>query len=132
MKTQYVQVAIFSLLYLQEAFEDSFGSRAGIPQPNKTRWNSTFTHINSVLKCKQQPINDMLASTNHTHLKFTTREWSQLEELKLILDPFLEATTKTQGDKVNVLWSSFPLLLCYDLLARAPMLQFYINSLISL
>ena len=90
----------FLYCIFKEAFEEQFGECKSIPQPNATRWNSTFEHIASVLKLDFHAVNDMLESTTHRISKFTAREWSQLEELRMILEPFLEATQSTEGQKV--------------------------------
>lgn len=94
---------IASLLHssssFQEKFESVFGKQRGIAQANATRWNSTLTHISSILKLEIQPMNTLLQAAGQNNLKFKDREWNMLEDLQRVLLPFLEATMMTQGDK---------------------------------
>lgn len=86
----------------QEQFEGKFGDRKGIPQVNDTRWNSTLIHVKGVLKLSREMLSELLCSprVQQENLLLTAREWSQLQELVMILEPFLEATNYTQGEKV--------------------------------
>ena len=56
--------------------------------------------MNSVLKLTFSALNELISENNHLQLKFSAIEWQQLEEMKKILKPFLEATQLTQGEKV--------------------------------
>lgn len=84
----------------KEAFENVFGRNKGIPALVCTRWNSTLRQISAITSLGHQALCDLLEEQVHRELKFSPREWSQLQELVTILQPFLEATNLTQGEKV--------------------------------
>lgn len=64
-----------------------------------TRWNSVLMHVKSVLKKERNAMNECLAEAGKA-IEFTVKDYLQLEELVRLLQPFLEATMKTQGEKV--------------------------------
>ena len=66
---------------------------------NNTRWNSVYTHLQAILSCDRNKLEDVLRSTEHSHLIITVREHAMLKELVDILEPFAEATALTQGKK---------------------------------
>lgn len=80
-----------------------FGGNKGIPQVNDTRWNSTLIHVKGVLKLSRDSLSQLLTSrsVHQENLLLTAREWSMLQELADILEPFMEATNCTQGEKVK-------------------------------
>ena len=47
-----------------------------------------------------QALCGLLEDQVHKKLKFSVREWSQLQELITVLQPFLETTNLTQGEKI--------------------------------
>lgn len=86
----------------QEKFEEVFGTKVGIPAANKTRWNSVFRQVQSVLKRGFTELNSVARTTKNMALLFSTRDWEQLIELCEILDPFAEYTDLLQGEEVSV------------------------------
>ena len=92
----------------RDAFENCFGKNKGIPAAVSTRWNSTMRQIKSILDLDFKMLSDMLEAQGLKNLVFSMREWSQLGELVDILEPFLEATTLTEGDKVVTLSFALP------------------------
>ncbi|CAB3986900.1 zinc finger BED domain-containing 4-like [Paramuricea clavata] len=84
----------------KEAFENVFGQNKGIPALVCTRWNSTPRQISAITSLGHQALCNLLEDQVHNELKFSPREWSQLQELVAILQPFLEATNLTQVEKV--------------------------------
>lgn len=58
-------------------------------------------HIKSVLKIDSTKLNSLLEQIGRSYLQLLSREMQQLRELVSLLQPFLEATLKTQGDKVS-------------------------------
>ena len=83
----------------RDAFEQAFGRNKSIPSAVVTRWNSTLRQIKSVLSLDMKLLCEVLEAQGQKHLVFAAREWSQLNELVDVLDPFLEATLLTEGDK---------------------------------
>lgn len=59
-------------------------------------------HINSILKVDLACLNNLLEQVGRSHLKLANKEVQQLKELSGLLQPFLEATAKTEGEKVNI------------------------------
>lgn len=57
-------------------------------------------HIASILRLDSEQLNKVLDETGKCALKLTAKDREQLEELATILNPFLEATNTTQGQKV--------------------------------
>ena len=84
----------------KEAFERAFGSKKGIPALVCTRWNSTLRQVKAITSLDHQHLSDLMEAQGHSGMKFTPREWSHLQELVTILDPFLEATNLAQGEHV--------------------------------
>ena len=92
----------------KDAFENVFGPNSCIAAAVATRWNSTLRQIKSVLALDAKQLSDVLDAQGLKHLTFSAREWSQLRELAEVLDPFLEATTLTEGDKVITISYALP------------------------
>ncbi|KAI4803014.1 hypothetical protein KUCAC02_006576 [Chaenocephalus aceratus] len=87
-----------SLLHSSTSFKDRFESCFGdatIPSANATRWNSTLKQVTFDM----QNLSYMLNSEGHKALILSQRDYAQLKELIEVLDPFLEATDLTQGEK---------------------------------
>lgn len=80
------------------SFEDTFGTGRSIPAANSTRWNSTYTQMQAVCKLDQTKLNDLLRTENQGHLALSSREYGVLKEFVTLLEPFAEATQRTQGD----------------------------------
>ena len=91
-----------------DAFEQAFGPNKSIPAAVVTRWNSTLQQIKSVLNIDMKKLCDVLEAQGQKHLVFAAREWAQLHELVELLDPFLEATSLTEGDKVVTISFALP------------------------
>lgn len=96
---------------LKEAFEEEFGANRSIPAAVSTIWNSTQRLVKAVTRLNLQSLNTLLETQGHKELCFLPREWSQLLELVDILDPFLQATDLTQGEKVVTLSAVLPCVL---------------------
>ncbi|KAI4822674.1 hypothetical protein KUCAC02_008206 [Chaenocephalus aceratus] len=91
-----------SLLHSSTSFKDRFESCFGdatIPSANATRWNSTLKQVKAYVKFDMQNLSYMLNSEGHKALILSQRDYAQLKELIKVLDPFLEATDLTQGEK---------------------------------
>jgi hypothetical protein len=91
----------------KEVFEQVFGSR-GIPAAIAVRWNSTLRQIKAVLILDFKTLCDTLEGHGLKNLVLTPREWTQVTELAEVLDPFLEATQYTEGEKVATLGFALP------------------------
>lgn len=90
------------------AFEQAFGPNKSIPAAVITRWNSTLRQIKSLISLDMKKLCDVLEAQGQKHLVFSAREWAQLNELVDLLDPFLEATSLTEGDKVVTISFAMP------------------------
>ena len=103
---------ISSLLHtsssFKDAFESAFGKDRSLPAVVVTRWNSTLRQIKAVMALDNKLLTDTLEKQGHKNLTFSARETCQLNELIEILDPFMEATTITEGDKVVTISFAFP------------------------
>ena len=86
--------------FIQDAFEDEFGSNKGIPQPNTTRWNSVLHSVSAVLDRGVSQLNRVMQRQGHSELKFTEHQTKILQELHELLLPSAQATDRLQGDKV--------------------------------
>ena len=86
--------------------EKTFGQNISIPNAVITRWNSTLRQLKSNLDMKM--LSDLLKTEGHSNLQFSAREWCQLNELVELLDPFLEATSLTEGDQVVTIAFALP------------------------
>lgn len=75
----------------------------GIPQPNSTRWNSTLTSVKAVVRLNYTVFKDLCTEEKRQDCVFTATQWAVLEELVVLLEPFLDATNQLQADKVNKL-----------------------------
>lgn len=89
--------------FVQEAFTKEFWEQTGISQPNDTRWNSMFTHLQAIAKLEQGKLNRALDAAKSVNCKMTAKEHSTLLELIAILKPFYEITQRTQGEKVSII-----------------------------
>ena len=83
-----------------DSFENAFGHNVSISAAVSTRWNSTLRQIKSIVALDAKQLSDVLEQQGQKNLVFSAREFSQLNELIEILDPFLEATSLTEGNKV--------------------------------
>ena len=84
----------------KDCFENAFGSNTGISSIVSTRWNSTLRQLKCITSLDDKKLSNVLEQQGHKNLILSSREYSQLNELIDILDPFLEATSLTEGDKV--------------------------------
>lgn len=95
---------ISSLLHtsslFRDLFENVFGHNVSISAAVSTRWNSTLRQIKSIVASDAKQLSDVLEQQGQKKLVFSAREISQLNELIEILDPILETTSLTEGDKV--------------------------------
>lgn len=80
------------------SFETVFGTGRAIPAANSTRWNSTYMQMQAVCNLDQVKLTDMLRSENQGHLALSPREFGVLKEFVSLMEPFADATEKTQGD----------------------------------
>ena len=103
-----------AMCLFKKEFSQEFGAQIGLLQPTVTRWNSTLTHINSFISKDLNALNRCLEKSRQ-EIRFTARDWAQLEELSKLLQPFLEATQKTQGEEVQYISTDFD---AYMLLMR--------------
>uniref|UniRef100_A0A673CRU7 HAT C-terminal dimerisation domain-containing protein n=1 Tax=Sphaeramia orbicularis TaxID=375764 RepID=A0A673CRU7_9TELE len=94
----------------KDIFEREFG-QSGIPSSVVTRWNSTLRQLKAVLKCDATKLTAILQESGHKETAFTLREWSQIQELVRVLEPFAEATDLTQGEKVVTISAVVPCVL---------------------
>jgi len=92
----------------KDSFENAFGPNTCISAAVSTRWNSTLRQIKSILALDAKTLTDLLEAKGLKHLTFSTREWCQLREVVELLDPFLEATTLTEGDRVITISYALP------------------------
>uniref|UniRef100_A0A8C2HU02 HAT C-terminal dimerisation domain-containing protein n=1 Tax=Cyprinus carpio TaxID=7962 RepID=A0A8C2HU02_CYPCA len=91
-----------NLLHSGTSFKDYFEANFGdatIPTANATRWNSTLKQVKAYVNFDIQMLAYVLDSEGHKSLILSQREYAQLKELIEVLDPFLEATNLTQGEK---------------------------------
>jgi hypothetical protein len=106
---------ISSLLHtsalFKDAFEQKFGSLKSIPAAVSTRWNYTLRQLQSLLELDIAAMSELLEAQGHRNLVLTAREWSQIGELVELLEPFLEATNVTEGDKAATISFAVPYVL---------------------
>lgn len=103
-----------SLLHSSTSFKDIFErefGQSGIPASVVTRWNSTLRQLKAVLKCDATKLTAILQESGHKETTFTSREWSQIQELVRVLEPFAEATDLTQGEKLVTISAVVPCVL---------------------
>lgn len=67
--------------------------------------------MKAVTSSEHQGLCNLAEDQGHKELVFTPREWSQLKELVDILEPFLDATDLTQGQKVVTISAVVPCIL---------------------
>lgn len=96
---------------LKEAFEAEFGANRSFPAAVSTRWNSILRLVKAVTNRNQLSLNTLLEVQGHKELCLSPREWSQQLDLVDILDPFVQATNLTQGEKVVTLSAALPCVL---------------------
>ena len=89
------------MLVLQDAFEEKFGGRAGIPQPNSTRWNSELRCVANILQKEFEATNSVFSGEGREECCFTTTQWEKLQEFHSLLVLFADATDMLQADKVQ-------------------------------
>ena len=103
---------ICSLLHTSTSFRDAFhqvfGSNRGIPAAVVTRWNSTLRQMKAVLSLDMKLISDLFDAQGQRHLIFSAREVAQLNELVDLLEPFLEATSVTEGEDEMTITFALP------------------------
>lgn len=95
---------------------------AAWPQRNPTAQHHTL-EFNPVAcascgELTQVSLNGFLDQLSHIELKLNNREWGHLTELILLLDPFAEATDRTEGDKVKFHHTFSVKVACENLLIR--------------
>jgi len=83
----------------RESFEAKLGAGRSIPSANATRWNSTYMQLQAIASFDRTKLEELLRSTEQSHLIITVRDFAMLKELLDILEPFAEATDLTQGEK---------------------------------
>lgn len=98
----------------KDAFEKGFGKDKSIPTANSTRWNSVLHQLSSIVTLDHQKLSNICNDTNHGEAVLTVREWAHLNELVDILQPFAEATSLTQGDKVPTISLVIPTVLALN------------------
>jgi hypothetical protein len=103
-----ISIMIHTSSLFSTAFEQAFGPNKSIPAAIVTRWNSTLRQIKSLISLDMKQLCDVLEAQGQKHLVFLAREWAQLNELVDLLDPFLEATYLTEGDKVVTISFAMP------------------------
>ena len=64
--------------------------------------------MKSILNLDMKQLSDLLEKEGHKHLQFSARECSQLNELVELLDPFMEATSLTEGDQIVTITFALP------------------------
>lgn len=79
------------------SFEQTFGKNRSIPLSNDTRWNSFYRLLNAIVKLDRNNLADVLRKTGQTNLIMSQREYQQVNELVIVLQPFSEATDIVQG-----------------------------------
>lgn len=103
----------------REAFEEKMGVGRSIPAANATRWNSTYTQLHAIASFDRNKLEELLLSTEQSHLIITVRDFAMLKELLDILEPFAEATDLTQGEKYATIGCVTPCIIgLYNCLVR--------------
>lgn len=98
----------------RDAFECKFGQGRSLAKANDTRWNSTFRHLVSVADLDQVELAALLREQSQMNLIITPKEYAMLQELIDILQPFLEATDLTQGEKYPTIGCVVPSVIALD------------------
>lgn len=86
----------------KSSFEEVFGSGHSVPVANSTRWNSLLHQLEAAAGFDSDKMTTLLQQTDHSNLILSSRELSMLLELIDILQPFAEATDKTQGNSARI------------------------------
>ena len=86
----------------KSSFEEVFGSGRSVPVANSTRWNSLLHQLEAAAGFDSDKMTTLLQQTDHSNLILSSRELSMLQELIDILQPFAEATDKTQGNFARI------------------------------
>jgi len=89
-------------------FEEAFGTDKSLPAAINTTWNSTLRQVKAVISSDVKVLAGILEAHGHNNLVLSSREYSQLAELVDILNPFLEATQLTEGEKVVTISFAMP------------------------
>ena len=71
-----------------------------IPKANKTRWNSQYQTVVTVIGISPSDLNDILTQTQHRDLCLKSLDYQMLQEFVLLLTLFAEATTATQAENI--------------------------------
>ncbi|CAF3794554.1 unnamed protein product [Rotaria sp. Silwood1] len=89
-----------------------------IPRANKTRWNSQFDTVESILHISPTELNDILISIKRKDLCLLTKDYQILNEFSSLLTLFAEATSITQAENTPSISLVAPTILTiyYDLL----------------
>jgi hypothetical protein len=104
----------------RNAFETTCGKECIVPESNATRWNSTFRQLKAVTGLDQQKLTEVLKSTSHENLIFSTKEVQQINELVTILAPFAEATDLSQSERTVSISCVIPVLLSLNHILMNP------------
>ncbi|CAM4978827.1 unnamed protein product, partial [Rotaria socialis] len=70
-----------------------------VPNANKTRWNSQYDMVVTVIGIQPSALNDILIQTQHRELCLKSLDYQMLNEFVSLLTLFAEATTTTQAQK---------------------------------
>lgn len=92
--------SLHSSTHMKDQFEVFFGD-ASIPSACATRWNSLLFQIKAIIKLDSTNLSTVLKECGKTELLLDGLELEKLTQLTTLLDPFLEATQVTQGEKVK-------------------------------
>jgi len=99
----------------KSAFEQAFGTDKSLPAAVSTRWNYTLRQVKAVIGLDMKELAAILEAHGHNNLVLSSQGYSQLAELVDVLDPFLETTQLTEGEKVATikLCTTFCAVTCY-------------------
>ncbi|CAF3285043.1 unnamed protein product [Rotaria sp. Silwood2] len=93
-----------------------------IPNANKTRWNSQYEMVMTIISIQPSDLNEILIQTQHRELCLKSLDYQMLNEFVSLLTLFAEATTITQAQNTPSISIVAPSILAiYDdlLLERA-------------
>ena len=85
------------------AFEQAFGTDKSLPAAVSTRLNSTLRQVKAVIGLDLNELAAILEAHGHNSLVLSSWEY--------VLDPFLEATQLTEGEKVVTISFALPFVL---------------------
>ena len=95
----------------KNSFEIAFGMGRSIITVNATRWNSLLCQLSAVAELDAEKLKNMLRESNRANLILSNKENKMLNELVSILEPFGEATERTQGISATIHLSTNPTIL---------------------